>query len=101
MSTPASVRGHPIHPMLVTIPFGLWIFSLAADLIHMSGRGGPVWRDVAFYSIAGGIAGALLAAVPGLIDLLSISDRRVRRIGVTHMVANLIVVALFAVSFGL
>jgi uncharacterized membrane protein len=28
MKTPASIAGHPIHPMLVAIPIGLWIFSL-------------------------------------------------------------------------
>ena len=34
MRTPASINGHPVHPMLVTIPIGLWIFSLAADVIY-------------------------------------------------------------------
>ena len=28
MRTPASIARHPIHPMLVPIPIGLWIFSL-------------------------------------------------------------------------
>ena len=32
MRTPASIAGHPIHPMLVPIAIGLWIFSLVADL---------------------------------------------------------------------
>jgi uncharacterized membrane protein len=87
--------------MLVTIPFGLWIFSIVADLVHALGWGGPVWADVAFYTIGGGIAGALLAAVPGLIDLRSITEPKVRRVGTMHMTVNLIVVALFVVSFAL
>jgi len=37
MRTPASIARHPIHPMLVPLPIGLWIFALVADLIHAGG----------------------------------------------------------------
>lgn len=33
MQTPASIARHPIHPMLVNFPIGLWNFSLVCDLI--------------------------------------------------------------------
>ena len=72
MRTPASIAGHPIHPMLVPIPIGLWIFSLVCDLIAAGGSTNPAWQTVAFYSMGGGIVGALLAAIFGLIDLLSL-----------------------------
>ncbi|MEO9135760.1 MAG: DUF2231 domain-containing protein, partial [Casimicrobiaceae bacterium] len=35
MQTPASIAKHPIHPMLVVFPIGLWIFSLICDLIGL------------------------------------------------------------------
>src|SRR2546426_6610557 len=79
MSTPASVARHPIHPMLVGVPIGLLVFSVGADLIAYFGWGRAVWKDVAFYAIGGGIVGALLAAVPGFIDYLSITDTRARK----------------------
>lgn len=101
MSTPASVRDHPIHPMLVGIPIGLWVFATMADLVHLLGGGGPLWKDVARYCIGGGLVGAILAAIPGLVDLASISDRRVRNIALTHMAVNLIALALFALSLWL
>ena len=101
MSTPASVARHPIHPILVGLPIGLWIFSVVADLIFYSGWGGALWKDVAFYTLGGGIVGALLAAVPGVIDFFSITDKRTRQVGITHMVANLIALALFGASFWL
>lgn len=101
MSTPASIAKHPIHPMLVGVPIGLWVFSMAADLIFLFGWGSSVWKTVALYTIAGGIVGALIAAVPGFMDFTSISDRDVRKIAVAHMAANLTVVALFALSFWL
>ena len=101
MSTPASIRGHPIHPMLVALPIGLWVFSFAADIVFVAGWGGPVWRVIALYNLAAGVLGALLAAVPGLIDFFSITDRRVGKIALIHMSMNLLAVALFALSFGL
>src|SRR5262245_23079461 len=101
MSTPASIKQHPIHPMLVGLPIGLWLFSMAADLLYAAGGGAPVWKTVALYSIGGGIIGALLAAVPGLIDFRSINDRRVARVAIAHLAVNLTVVALFAASFWL
>ena len=99
--TPASIRKHPIHPMLVAIPIGLWLFTVVADLVYIFRLGGIGWKQAALYTIGAGIVGALLAAVPGLIDFLSITDRRVRKIGLTHIVVNLTAVALFAVSFWL
>jgi uncharacterized membrane protein len=96
MRTPASISGHPIHPMLVAIPIGLWIFSLVCDLFQLAGRSGE-WNSVALYTMIGGIVGALLAAVPGLIDMLSLPAGP-KRTAVVHMVINLTVVALYVVN---
>lgn len=98
MRTPASIARHPIHPMLVPIPIGLWLFSLVADLIHAGGSTNPAWTTVAFYCMGGGIVGALAAAVPGLIDLLSLPPGP-RRTAITHMTINLTVVVLYAINF--
>jgi len=100
MRTPASIAGHPIHPMLVPIPIGLWVFSLVCDLIHAGGSSNPAWTTVALYTMGGGIVGALLAAVPGLIDLLSLPPGP-RRTALAHMAINLTVVALYVVNLWL
>lgn len=99
MSSPASVMGHPIHPMLIPFPIALWVFSLVADIIYLW-RGDPVWRDwVAFYSLLGGNIGAVAAAVFGIIDWLAIKDREVKRTADWH--ARLNVIALLVFSAGL
>ncbi len=100
MRTPASIAGHPIHPMLVALPIGLWIFSLVCDLVHAGGSANPAWPTVALYTMGGGIAGALLAALPGLIDLLSLPPGP-RKTAIAHMTINLVVVALYAVNLWL
>ncbi|MDK2657323.1 DUF2231 domain-containing protein [Cupriavidus sp. LEh21] len=83
--------------MLVAIPIGLWILSFACDLIRYFGGTSPNWGVVALYSLVGGIIGALLAALPGLIDLLSLRGG-LRRIALMHMGINLTVVALYVVN---
>jgi uncharacterized membrane protein len=98
MSSPASFKGHPLHPIIVPLPIGLWIFSIISDLIFKFGYGGPVWNDVAFYTLAGGIVGALIAALPGLIDLVSIENPKSKSIGIWHMVINLLAVGLYCVN---
>jgi uncharacterized membrane protein len=100
MTTPASIRNHPIHPMLIVFPIALFIFSLVCDIAYHAGSHNPFWKEMAFYCIAGGIAGALLAAIPGFIDYLSLRENRVRKIATTHMTLNLIVVALFLFNLG-
>jgi uncharacterized membrane protein len=98
MTTPASIKSHPIHAMLVPLPIGLWIFALVADVVIHAG-GDPGWRTAAFYAIGVGIVGALLAAIPGLIDLVSLPPGPTRRTGIIHMVLNLLAVAIFAINF--
>ena len=97
MLTPASIAKHPIHPMLITIPIGLWVFSFVCDLVRYFGGSSPNWAIVALYTMVGGIVGALLAALPGLIDLISL-PRGIRRIALIHMGINLTVVALYIVN---
>jgi uncharacterized membrane protein len=101
MSSPASIAKHPIHPMLVVFPIGLWIFSFVCDLIYLFVTRNPVWSEVAFYCIGGGIVGALLAAIPGFIDYLSLRDPQTKRIGTYHLILNLLAVVLFVVNFAL
>ncbi|HMC15499.1 MAG TPA: DUF2231 domain-containing protein [Albitalea sp.] len=98
MRTPANIKGHPIHPMLVTIPIGLWVFSFVSDLICMRSAAPETWHTVAYWTLVGGIVGALIAAVPGLIDLLSLKDAAIRKTGLTHMAINLSVVTLYVVN---
>lgn len=100
MRTPASIAKHPIHPMLVSFPIGLWIFSLICDLIAVSVTTPATWFMVAFYTMVGGLIGALAAAVPGLIDLLYYKGGTpvVKKLAVTHMSINLVAVVLYLIN---
>src|SRR5262245_66531982 len=97
MLTPASLKGHPIHPMLVALPIGAWLVALVADIMVHLGRV-PGWRSAAYYALAIGVVGALLAAVPGLVDLMSLPKSRARTLGIFHMGLNLLAVVVMAVN---
>jgi uncharacterized membrane protein len=101
MSAPASFKGHPFHPIIVPLPIGLWIFSIVSDFIFKLGWGSPVWNDVAFYTLAGGIVGALIAALPGFIDLIGLTNPKTQSIAIWHMIINLLAVALYSFNFWL
>lgn len=97
MRTPARIFDHPIHPMLIPFPIGLWVFSLAADVTYRVG-GDPIWLTMAYWTMLAGTIGALVAAVPGLIDYLSLTDPRAVRIGTVHLALNLTIVGLFVAN---
>lgn len=97
MLLPARVAGHPIHPMLVPLPIGLWVFSFACDLVRLLGTSSANWQVVAYYTLIGGILGAMLAAVPGVIDMLSLPSG-IRRTALIHMALNLFLVVLYGVN---
>lgn len=101
MVSRASFLKHPLHPMLIPFPIALWIFSLISDVVYSLGWGGSLWHDMAFYTMAGGIVGALAAAVPGLIDYLSMSDQETSKIAKAHMIINLTVVGIFIANLWL
>ncbi len=100
MSARITIAGHPVHAMLVTIPIGLWIFTLTSDVVFTA-TADTRWEATAFFTLAGGIAGALLAAVPGLFDLLGLKESREFRVGIFHMAMNLAIVVVQAINLAL
>lgn len=101
MESRAKLLGHPIHPMLIVLPLGLFIMAVVADGIYLA-TGRVAFATVAYWNIAGGILSGLLAAVFGAIDWLAIpSGTRAKAIGLYHGLGNVVVVTLFAVSWWL
>ena len=94
--------GHPLHPMLVHLPIGLFllsfIFDVASKFIDAPERSASLVLP-AFYTMSVGVFFALVAAVPGLADYTSIRrDHPARRTATWHMLLNFAVVALYIVN---
>jgi uncharacterized membrane protein len=99
MESKVKFAGHPVHPMLIVFPLGLLATAVVFDIIYLVSDNSQ-WTVVAYYMIGAGIIGGLAAAVFGWLDWIAIpSGTRARRIGLWHGVGNVVVVALFILSW--
>ncbi len=99
MESKTKAFGHPIHPMLIIFPLGLFVTAVICDVIYLITRS-LVFPVVSFYNIAGGIIGGLVAAIFGFVDWVGIpGNTRAKRVGSLHGLGNVALVLLFAVSW--
>ena len=96
----AGPYGHPLHGILITIPVGTWIAALVFDIIALISGDQAPFAAGARTLVAIGVIGALIAAIFGFIDFSGIqAGTRTRAIALGHMIANLLAVVVFVVSF--
>ncbi len=99
MESKAKALGHPIHPMMIVFPVGLFVMAVVCDIIYLITKS-TIFSVVSFIDIAGGVIGGLLAAIFGFRDWLAIPHgTRAKSIATTHGIGNVIVVLLFAISW--
>ena len=99
MRSKANFRGHPIHPALIPFPVAFLAGAFVFDLLGVWLNAPALWSTGAHLAVAGVLTG-LLAAAPGLIDLVYTLPPRSsgRNRGIKHMLLMLGTVALFAVA---
>jgi uncharacterized membrane protein len=66
----ASIAGHPIHPMLIPFPIAFFVTTLISDLAFQQTEN-SFWATASLWLLGAGLVMAALAAVVGLIDVLS------------------------------
>lgn len=102
MSVLAGPYGHPIHPLLVTVPIGAWTASLVFDIASHLVSGPGFLAQGSQWLIAIGLAGALAAIGTGFLDLLAIPPGTgAYRTGLKHMCLNLVVTFGYVAGFAL
>lgn len=95
----AKLLGHAVHPMVVVFPLGLLGGAVVFDVLRLA-NGDPAFGVVAYWAIAAGLIGGLLAAVFGFWDWLTIpSGTRAKRVGTLHALSNVFALVFFAVSW--
>jgi len=100
MRSYASIKGHPVHPMLVVYPFAFLTGAFGFNLAGTAARRRDV-ANVSQYLLPTGIAAGLIAATPGLLDYThsvppasSGKDRATR-----HALLNSAALGLFTMSW--
>jgi len=93
---------HPLHPIVVHVPMAMWPSALIFDLLSQWQIGGNAMVRLSFYAIIFGLVASLLAVPTGVLDWSGIKkEKPAWKIGLYHMMLNLIAVLLFAINFGL
>lgn len=97
MESRLRVQGHPIQPMLVTFPFGLFVSAAVFDLADVAG--GPAFLgEVGYWTAVAALVAAGLTAVAGMVDLWDVRAGRTRRTAVTFNLVNAAMAALFLLT---
>jgi nitrite reductase/ring-hydroxylating ferredoxin subunit/uncharacterized membrane protein len=97
MRSRAHIEGHPIHPMVIPFPFAYLFGAACIDVAAYIGDR-PQWYPTARHMRTIGIASALAAAVPGIIDYFSVvpPQSSAAKRATYHGLANLTAVALMS-----
>jgi uncharacterized membrane protein len=94
-----AIFGHPIHPMLVSIPIGLFVWAFVCDIVYIARDHETMWYDIAFWSGIAAWVTALVAALPGFGDYFTMARHSsAAAMATAHMTLNLVIVALYVVA---
>ena len=100
MKTYASVKGHPLHPMLIVYPFAFLTGAFGFNVVAAATRRRDL-ADVSQRLTSTGIVAGLLAAVPGILDYQQTvppdSSAKVR--ATKHALLNTTALGLFTTSW--
>ncbi|MBI3944865.1 MAG: DUF2231 domain-containing protein [Armatimonadetes bacterium] len=91
---------HPLHPLVVTFPLGLWTASAAFDILSLI-TGKPRFRKVADATMAAGLAGAAVAASTGLAEFADMDPSPGRQHATIHGIGNGLLTGLYGVNWAL
>ena len=99
MESRARFLGHSLHQQLIPFALGPLFVAVVFDAIHLvSGNG--YWSEIAYWMIAAGLVGGLVAAPFGTLDWTKIpSGTRAKRVGAIHGIGNVLVVLLYVGSW--
>ncbi|MFF3866300.1 DUF2231 domain-containing protein [Micromonospora sp. NPDC001898] len=97
MESRLRVHGHPIQPMLVTFPFGLFVSATVFDLADVAG--GPAFLgEVGYWTSVAALVAAGLSTVAGMVDLWDATGGRTHRTKITFNLVNVMMAALFLLT---
>jgi uncharacterized membrane protein len=86
--------------MLVALPIGLFVASFVFDLVNLW-ESRELWQTLAFYNMVGGLIGAGVAAIPGLIDYAQLKDEKVLPLAHWHFGINVTLIGIYAANIWL
>lgn len=96
MDTRLRISGHPIQPVLMTFPVGLFVCAVVFDVGRLVGAPDIV-GEVGYWTAVAGLVGTALTMVAGLIDIWDVPDGPVRRDVITFNAVNAAMAGIFLI----
>lgn len=90
-----SIKGHPIHPMLVSFPIAFLVGALLSDIAFLFERS-IFWAEASLWLLGGGVVSGVLAGLTGALEAVKVP--RARKLGITWIHGGGNVVALLAAA---
>lgn len=100
MYSKTSIKGHPIHPMLVSFPMTFYVVTFVGLCVYNFMDVGIFWYQLAYFANIAAIATALLAAIPGFVDwAIGIPNKtKAKKDGLIHMTFAFVTLGLFVIN---
>ena len=99
MRSKAAISDHPIHPALIAFPVAFYTATVIALAIFQA-TDDLFWFRVGLVANIAGVVMAVVAAIPGAIDLFTAvpAGSPARSTGLRHAALNLVALVLFAIG---
>ena len=98
MKSKASLKGHPLHPILVCFPIAFYTGTLLFDILAKTYS--PEFLFTAYNLEIAAVISAVIAAIPGVIDYTRTvpPNSSAKKRGGKHALLNVVVLALFVAA---
>jgi uncharacterized membrane protein len=94
----ATIKNHPIHPMMVVFPISTMVGVVVTDLVYLL-TNDSFWAYASYWLVLAAVVTGIAASIFGLVDFLL--NARIRRIRTAwfHLIGNLVLMAFVIVNF--
>ncbi|MEV4537017.1 DUF2231 domain-containing protein [Asanoa sp. NPDC049518] len=96
MDTRLRISGHPIQPVLMTFPVGLFVCAVVFDVGRLVGAPAIV-GEVGYWTAVAGLVATALTMVAGMVDLWDVPAGPARRDVITFNAVNAAMAGIFLV----
>src|SRR5690606_6609561 len=96
-----SIKGHPIHPMLIPLPIAFLVGTFLTDVTFLFQRESVFWPQASLWLLGAGVVTGILAGVTGAIEAVKVPRARKLTITWIHGGANAVALVAAAVNWSL
>ena len=99
----ASIKGHPVHPMLIPFPIVLITAALVIDLVYSLNEDdawASGWATASAWLLAGAAVTGSLATVAGATDCFGVKEVREHKVAKQHAIGNTAILTVTSLRVG-